>query len=106
MFRPFDRRTTSNSTSNDSYGLSSNFLKGSFFFEGLTFFFEGLAQNMHYQCASFMHYQCASFMHYQCASFMHYQCANCGGCKTTALPSIIEKKVNKNSENIKRNTVI
>ena len=30
----------------------------------------------------------------------------CGGCKTTALHSIIEKKVNKNSENIKRNTVI
>ena len=24
---------------------------------------------------------------------------NCGGCITTALPSIIEKKVNKNSEN-------
>ena len=31
---------------------------------------------------------------------------NCGGCKTTALHSIIEKKVNKNSENIKGNTVI
>ena len=30
----------------------------------------------------------------------------CGGCKTTALPSIIEKQVNKNSENIKRNTVV
>ena len=30
----------------------------------------------------------------------------CGGCKTTALHSIIEKKVNKNSENIKGNTVI
>ena len=30
----------------------------------------------------------------------------CGGCKTTALPSIIAKKVNKNSENIKRSTVI
>ena len=29
----------------------------------------------------------------------------CGGCIATALPSIIEKKVNKNSENIKRNTV-
>ena len=32
--------------------------------------------------------------------------SHCGGCKTTALHSIIEKKVNKNSENIKRNTVI
>ena len=31
---------------------------------------------------------------------------HCGGCKTTALHSIIEKKVNKNSENIKGNTVI
>ena len=30
----------------------------------------------------------------------------CGGCITAALPSIIEKKVNKNSENIKRNTVL
>ena len=37
---------------------------------------------------------------------LHCEGVHCGGCKTTALHSIIEKIVNKNSENIKGNTVI